>query len=110
MKNWKMLDTQEYIKYSRYDDRRNTWRNGFSFKFYLPVLFVNIRISINLQEHQNLTSLKFSPANELTKRAACTYVCTKVLETKEKKKKKEKEWKREKEKEGSFASRGAEIA
>lgn len=27
-----------------------------------------------------------------------------------KKKKKEKEWKREKEKEGSFASRGAEIA
>lgn len=109
MKNWKMLDTQEYIKYSRYDDRRNTWRNGFSFKFYLPVLFINIRISINLQEHQNLTSLKFSPANELTKRAACTYVCTKVLETKEKKKK-EKEWKREKEKEGSFASRGAEIA
>lgn len=63
-------NTQEYIKYCMYDNRYNTWRNDFSFKFYL---FVKIGISINLQEHQNLTSLKFSRANKLTKRAACTY-------------------------------------
>lgn len=86
-------NTQEYIKYCMYDNRYNTWRNDFSFKFYL---FVKIGISINLQEHQNLTSLKFSRANKLTKRAACTYEGIRS----ERKKKKEKEGKREKETEG----------
>lgn len=85
-------DTREYIKYSTYDNRYNTWRNDFSFKFYLPVLFINIRISINLQQHQNLTSLRFSPANELTKRAACT--CEGIRNERKKKGKRMKERKR----------------
>lgn len=87
-------DTQEYIKYSRYDNRHNTWRNDFSFKFYLTVLFINIRISINLQEHQNLTSLKFSPAIELTKRAACT--CEGIRNERKKKRKKNEREKKKK--------------